>query len=72
MLSPVISALPFTMTSLTSSPVPGEQQEVKDIIAGDSLFWQNDNTGEEWATTKAELYSFYAYYVGNNGLSGFK
>lgn len=25
----------------------------------------------EWTTTRVELYSYYLYYVGNNGLSGF-
>ncbi|KAF8525933.1 vacuole effluxer Atg22 like-domain-containing protein [Hysterangium stoloniferum] len=32
---------------------------------------QEDTSSDSWTTTKTELYSFYAYYVGNNGLSGF-
>ncbi|KAJ4500919.1 MFS general substrate transporter [Lentinula lateritia] len=29
------------------------------------------NSQSEWTTTRVELWSFYLYYVGNNGLSGF-
>lgn len=25
----------------------------------------------EWTTTRKELFSYYLYYIGNNGLSGF-
>jgi hypothetical protein len=28
-------------------------------------------TDPKWQTTKKELWSYYLYYVGNNGLSGF-
>ena len=59
------------MTSLTSSPAAVSSEKANDVV-GDTRSWQNDDTGEDWATTKPELYSFYIYYVGNNGLSGFK
>jgi hypothetical protein len=28
-------------------------------------------TDSKWQTTKKELWSYYLYYVGNNGLAGF-
>ncbi|KZP31763.1 MFS general substrate transporter [Athelia psychrophila] len=31
----------------------------------------HDATSSDWTTSRTELWSFYAYYVGNNGLSGF-
>jgi len=30
-----------------------------------------DTQLSEWTTTRVELWSYYLYYVGNNGLSGF-
>ena len=60
------------MASFTNPPAASVgcgEVKVKDI---DSLSSHNDALGEDWVTTKKELYSFYAYYIGNNGLSGFK
>ena len=28
-------------------------------------------TARDWTTTRLELWSYYVYYIGNNGLSGF-
>jgi hypothetical protein len=30
----------------------------------------SDSDGTRWTTTRLELWSYYLYYIGNNGLSG--
>lgn len=39
-------------------------EEVKDVSSG-------IQTSRDWTTTRLELWSYYIYYIGNNGLSGF-
>ena len=62
------------MASFTNSPAARsshEEEKVKEAV-GNVPSFHNEDLGEGWVTTKKELYSFYAYYIGNNGLSGFK
>lgn len=44
-------------------PVSNELKQVEDIF--------DIETDPKWQTTRKELWSYYLYYVGNNGLSGF-
>lgn len=52
------------MTS-TSVPVAKRATDEKDEV---EIASQDSN---DWVTSRKELWSFYLYYVGNNGLSGF-
>ena len=47
----------------SSHPVSNNVKEVEDIF--------DIETNPKWQTTRKELWSYYLYYVGNNGLSGF-
>ncbi|KAG9092627.1 hypothetical protein FS749_015556 [Ceratobasidium sp. UAMH 11750] len=45
------------------------QRISRDIKHVEDIF--DIETDPKWQTTKKELWSYYLYYVGNNGLSGF-
>ncbi|KAF8519559.1 MFS general substrate transporter [Gautieria morchelliformis] len=58
----------FTASYSAATVSDHGQEKVKDVAGDDTL---SLHLGEARATSKTELYSFYTYYVGNNGLSGF-
>ena len=42
-----------------------------ETTAGESVSQNSASEGPKWTTSRIELWAFYLYYVGNNGLSGF-
>lgn len=57
------------------SEVPvGTRKDTKQPLAREEEADFHENTDLEdskWTTTRTELWAYYLYYVGNNGLSGF-
>jgi len=48
------------------------QDDQKNLDIGYSENLVNDELeSSQWTTTRTELWSYYLYYIGNNGLSGF-
>ncbi|KAI1796957.1 MFS general substrate transporter [Ganoderma leucocontextum] len=46
-------------------------EPVKDVEPLDSVADRAGPEPRRWTTTRVELWAFYVYYIGNNGLSGF-
>lgn len=71
------------MADISLSNLNGEKQAAAQAVAGSDdmddkkqpaqVYTSNDIDSEsesQWTTTRLELWSYYLYYVGNNGLSG--
>src|ERR1041384_5462070 len=49
----------------------GEETSRIEVLAENNSSNENDDGFQSITTTRKELWAFYLYYVGNNGLSGF-
>jgi hypothetical protein len=48
-----------------------EKEQANTAEVEPSFDFAESNDSGQWTTTRIELWSYYLYYIGNNGLSGF-
>lgn len=54
-----------------AAPEALEQSSTQKERAASELTDSNDLKSSQWTTSRTELWAYYVFYIGNNGLSGF-